>query len=79
MNKTRLFLVLFWIFVVILLISILQNYLLALPLLSNDVFIVMGIIVSLVFLDEITKSLNNKKRIRAELEEELRREYESKK
>lgn len=78
MNKARLFLVLFWIFVVILLIAILQNYLLALPLLSNDVFIVMGIIVSLVFLDEITKSLNNKKRIRNELEEELRREYASK-
>ena len=70
--KKRLFLILFWIFVFILVASILQNYLLKKALLSNDVFIAMGITVVLVFLDEITKNLNNKSRISKEIEEDMK-------
>jgi len=61
----------------ILLLSIAQNYFLNNPLLSNDIFIVMGIIVVLVFLDEITKSLNNKERIRKELQREFNLETQT--
>lgn len=67
----RLYLILFWIIVGILLVAVGQNFTLGQSILSNDVFIVMGILVVLVFCDEVLKSLNSKARIRRELEENL--------
>ena len=67
----RLYLILFWIIVGILLAAVGQNFTLGQSILSNDVFIVMGILVVLVFCDEVLKSLNSKARIRRELEETL--------
>ena len=67
----RLYLILFWIIVGILLAAVGQNFSLSQSILSNDVFVVMGILVVLVFCDEILKSLNSKARIRRELEETL--------
>ena len=48
-----------------------QNVALGQSILSNDVFVLMGICVVLVLCDEVTKYLNSSKRIRKAIEEEL--------
>jgi len=67
MDKTRLYLILYWVCIIILSLAILQNHLNEESILSNDVFILIGIIVILVFLDEVTRSLSEKERMRKEL------------
>jgi hypothetical protein len=64
----RLFAILFWVFLVLLVCSIAQNVYLGVGIFSNHVFIAMGITVILVFLDEITMSLSSKSRIQQELD-----------
>ena len=74
----RLFLLLFWVCIGVVFASIGQNFFMNVSILSNDVFILIGIIVVLVFCDEITKSLNSKERITKQVEDELTRDYEQK-
>ena len=48
-----------------------QNFFLGQSILSNDVFILMGICVVQVLCDEITRHLNNTKKIREEMKQEF--------
>lgn len=64
----RLFSILFWVFVILQLVAVGQNIRLEVGVFDNHVFIAMGITVILVFLDEITKSLSSKSRIKEELD-----------
>lgn len=74
MPRTRLFLLLFWLFVLSLLFAMGQNVYQNDSILSNDVFILMAICVILVLCDEVTRYLNSIKRIRGEVRKEVLQE-----
>lgn len=74
----RFFQILFWLFVTSLILAMAQNFFLGQSILSNDVFILMGICVVQVLCDEITRHLNNTKKIREEMKQEFELEHRNK-
>ena len=76
--NVRFFQILFWLFVSSLILAMAQNFFLGQSILSNDVFILMGICVVQVLCDEITRHLNNSKKIREEIEKEYEQERRNK-
>lgn len=70
----RFFMLLFWLFVISLIAAMVQNFVRSESILSNDVFILMGICVILVLCDEITTHLNSIERIKKQVREEVERD-----